>query len=169
MFGLLRCPVSHPLESGNFSPVTVRDYLCTSRPSEAWGRCQRHKVVHRLFLCCGLHSVTFWDPQRASHQDLLSQWNELGFGTTQFWNIHPSPWPSSSSSSPGTPSPQPQQWGLSLAARGWRKSWSRGHTTPRSGLGYIARSLGLTLWSFKIAIEHGPFIVDLPTKDCDFP
>jgi hypothetical protein len=28
---------------------------------------------------------------------------------------------------------------------------------------------GFTLWSFNIAIENGPFIVDLPIKDGDFP
>ena len=26
-----------------------------------------------------------------------------------------------------------------------------------------------SLWEFDIAIENGPFIVDLPTKDGDFP
>jgi hypothetical protein len=26
-----------------------------------------------------------------------------------------------------------------------------------------------TLWQFNIAIEHDPFIVDLPIKDGDFP
>ena len=27
----------------------------------------------------------------------------------------------------------------------------------------------VTLWKFGVAIENGPFIVDLPTKDGDFP
>ena len=33
----------------------------------------------------------------------------------------------------------------------------------------IQGSLGYTLWQFGIAIEHGPFIVDLPIENGDFP
>ena len=60
MFGLLRCPVSHPLESGNFSPVHCPWLSVHFTTIRKLGEGVKDiKWVHRLFLCCGLHSVTF--------------------------------------------------------------------------------------------------------------
>jgi len=34
--------------------------------------------------------------------------------------------------------------------------------------GFTGNLMGFTLWLFNIAIENGPFIVDLPIQNTDF-
>ena len=47
----------------------------------------------------------------------------------------------------------------------------RGLVIPEdfSGFEIYFHAFSSTLWLFNIAMEHGPFIVDLPIKNGDFP
>ena len=51
--------------------------------------------------------------------------------------------------------------------RSWLSLTSGRAPTPRQAL--VNDELHHTLWQYNIAIENGPFIVDLPIKDGDFP